>query len=199
MTSSLEMAKREQIRQFLAEGGMEKIIFRIRGENVILAPDLAFLFGVETKRLNEQVKRNSKRFPSDFMFQLNEAEFSELVANCDRFARLKHSTVFPYAFTEHGALQAANVLNSEQAVEMSIYVVRAFVAMRRMAGSLKKLSDKVAELEVKYGRHDEVLQIFKQLLMPKPTAPKPNPPAKRKIGFNATNEEQKKKEEASKS
>ena len=164
--------------------GLEEIILKIRGENVILAPDLAKLFGVETKRLNEQVKRNAKRFPSDFMFQLTEAEFAELVAKCDRFARLKHSSVLPYAFTEHGALQAANVLNTEQAIEMSVYVVRAFVAMRRMTGTLKELADKVAELEEKYGRHDEVLQILSRILFPpqSPTVP-PSAPARR-IGFN---------------
>lgn len=164
--------------------GLEDIILKIRGENVILAPDLAKLFGVETKRLNEQVKRNLKRFPSDFMFQLTPDEFSELVANCDRFDRLKHSSVLPYAFTEHGALQAANVLNTDQAIEMSVYVVRAFVAMRRMTGTLKELADKVAELEAKYGRHDEVLQILSRILFPEPSPSVPPPSPKRRIGFN---------------
>lgn len=165
-------------------GDLGDIILRIRGESVILAPDLAKLFGVETKRLNEQVKRNLARFPPDFMFQLNRDEFSELVANCDRFARLKHSTVLPYAFTEHGALQAANVLNTEQAIEMSVYVVRAFVAMRRMTGTLKELADKVSELEEKYGRHDEVLQILSRILFPEPSPAVPPPSPGRRIGFN---------------
>ena len=164
--------------------GLGEIILKIRGENVILAPDLAKLFGVETKRLNEQVKRNAKRFPSDFMFQLTEAEFAELVAKCDRFARLKHSSVLPYAFTEHGALQAANVLNTEQAIEMSVYVVRAFVAMRRMTGTLKELADKVAELEAKYCRHDEVLQILSRILFPPQSPAVPPPAPARRIGFN---------------
>lgn len=173
------------------EKSLKDIIFKIRGTNVILAPDLARLFGVETKRLNEQVKRNLKRFPNDFMFQLNKSEFAELVANCDRFSRLKHSSVLPYAFTEHGALQAANVLNSEQAIEMSVYVVRAFVAMRRMTGTLKELADKVAELEIKYGRHDEALQLLSRLLFPEPTPVVSAPPLpKRKIGFNGKRLEQ---------
>ena len=147
MTSSLEMAKREQIRQFLAEGGMEKIIFRIRGENVILAPDLAFLFGVETKRLNEQVKRNSKRFPSDFMFQLNEAEFSELVANCDRFANMKHSSVPMTAFTEHGIIMLASVLKSSVAIEASIRITNTFVEMRKALASIAPLLARIEAID----------------------------------------------------
>ncbi len=166
---------------------LKNIILTVRGEKVILAPDLAKLFGVETKRLNEQVKRNVERFPSDFMFQLNEHEFLKLVANCDRFARLKHSSILPYAFTEHGALQAANILNSPRAVEMSIYVVRAFIAMRRMAVDLKALADKVAELDKKYGRHDEVIHLISQIIFAEKSfsggRELPHP-EKKKIGFD---------------
>src|SRR6476620_7016832 len=96
------------------------------GQRVMLDEDLAELYGVATKRLNEQVKRNRERFPSDFLFQLTASEKAEVVANCDHLAKLKFSKALPYAFTEHGAIQAANVLASAQAVEMGIYVVRAF-------------------------------------------------------------------------
>ena len=95
----------------------------VRGLRVMIDVDLAALYGVPTKRLNEQVKRNRSRFPADFLFQLTAAEKSEVVANCDHLAKLKFSKALPYAFTEHGAIQAANVLASSQAVEMGIYVV----------------------------------------------------------------------------
>jgi hypothetical protein len=98
----------------------------IRGLRVMVDVDLATLYGVETKRLNEQVKRNRERFPADFLFQLTSAEKAEVVANCDHLQKLKFSKVLPYTFTEHGAIQAANVLASAQAVEMGIYVARAF-------------------------------------------------------------------------
>ncbi len=105
----------------------------IRGLRVMVDVDLAALYGVETKRLNEQVKRNRERFPSDFLFQLTAAEKAEVVTNCDHLQKLKFSKVLPYAFTEHGAIQAANVLASSQAVEMGIYVVRAFVHHAQVA------------------------------------------------------------------
>lgn len=166
---------------------LEPLILTIRGEKVILAPDLAKLFGVETKRLNEQVKRNLERFPSDFMFQLTDQEFKKIaVANCDRNFKMMRN--LPYAFTEHGALQAANVLNSPRAVEMSIYVVRAFIAMRRMTVELKELADKVAELDKKYGQHDKIIYLISQFLFTKKPLPqgKEIPELKKKkIGFEA--------------
>ena len=91
--------------------------------------DLAELYGVTTKSLNQAVKRNPRRFQQDFAFRLTSGEKKELVTKCDRFERMKHSTVFPLAFTEHGAIMAASVLNSKRAVETSVYVVRAFVRM----------------------------------------------------------------------
>jgi len=107
-------------------------ILLVRGQKVIIDADLAVLYGVNTKRLNEQVKRNRKRFPQDFVFQLSESEKDEVVANCDHLERLKYSPSTPYAFTEHGALMAATVLKTEQAVQVSVYVVRAFVQLRRL-------------------------------------------------------------------
>ena len=108
-------------------GRIEQHILLVRGEKVIIDADLAKFYGVPTKRLNEQVKRNKARFPEDFMFQLSSEEKSELVANCDHLEKLKYSRNLSYAFTEHGAIMAASVLNSKRAVEVSVYIVRAFV------------------------------------------------------------------------
>src|SRR3974390_3316747 len=113
----------------------------------MLDSDLAELYGVETKRLNEQVRRNLNRFPSDFMFQLTETEKSEVVANCDHLARLKFSPHLPSAFTEHGALMLANVLNSKRAAQTSVQVVRAFVRLRQILASNAGLARKLAALE----------------------------------------------------
>ena len=105
-------------------------IIVIRGRKTLLDADLAVLYGVSTKRLNQQVKRNQGRFPPDFTFQLTPRERDEVVANCDHLAKLKFSPSMPYAYTEHGALMAASVLNTPRAVEVGLYVVRAFVALR---------------------------------------------------------------------
>lgn len=99
---------------------IESRILLVRGKKVMIDADLAALYGVPTKRLNEQVKRNQERFPADFMFQLSVAEKQEVVAHCDHLAKLKFSTSLPYAFTEHGAIQAANVLASPQAIEVGV-------------------------------------------------------------------------------
>src|SRR4030067_3402960 len=106
---------------------IEKKIYLIRGHKIMLDADLAVLYGVTTKRLNEQVKRNRDRLPEDFMFQLTEKEKADVVANCDHLKRLKFSPNLPYAFTEHGAIMLATVLNSPIAVHASIQVVRVFV------------------------------------------------------------------------
>ena len=100
-------------------GKIENRILLIRGEKVIIDADLAEFYGVPTKRLNEQVKRNAGRFPDDFMFQLEKDEKAEVVANCDHLENLKYSKSLPYAFTEHGAIMAASVLNSPRAIEIS--------------------------------------------------------------------------------
>ena len=121
----------------------------IRGLRVIIDVDLAVLYGVPTKRLNEQVKRNRERFPADFLFQLTPQEKTEVVANCDHLQKLKFSKTLPYAFTEHGAIQAANVLLSSQAVEMGIYVVRAFIHLREAAATHVDVAQRLAELEMK--------------------------------------------------
>jgi phage regulator Rha-like protein len=125
---------------------IERAILLIRGQKVMLDADLAELYGVSTKRLNEQVKRNRNRFPSDFMFKLNSQEKAEVVANCDHLHKLKYSTVMPYAFTEHGTIMLASVLNSQKAIEVSIYVVRAFVKLREMLKTHKELANKLSQL-----------------------------------------------------
>jgi hypothetical protein len=112
-------------------GDIQRRILLIRGEKVVLDADLAEFYGVNTKRLNEQVKRNKGRFPEDFAFRLTADERSEVVAKCDHLSKLKYSPILPYAFTEHGALMAASVLSTQRAVEMSIFVIRAFVTMRQ--------------------------------------------------------------------
>ncbi len=124
-------------------------ILTIRGQRVLIDADLAELYGVSTKVLNQAVKRNQVRFPADFMFQLLPEEKIGVVTNCDHLAKLKFSKSLPFAFTEHGAIQAANVLNSPQAVDMGIYVVRAFVRMREMLATHQDLARRLADLEEK--------------------------------------------------
>lgn len=137
---------------------IEHRILLIRGQKVILDTDLAILYGVSTKRLNEQVKRNRGRFPPDFMFELTIRQKQEVVAKCDHLKRLKFSPTRPWAFTEHGAIMAATVLNSARAVEASVYVVRVFVKLREMLANHKVLAHKLNELERKIANHDEQIQ-----------------------------------------
>ena len=122
-------------------------ILTIRGVQVMLDRDLAELYGVPTKRLNEQVKRNSERFPSTFMFHLANDEMRELVANCDRFKRMKHSSVTMTAFTEHGIIMLASVLKSKVAIEASIRITNTFVAMRRALATLAPLLARIEATE----------------------------------------------------
>jgi hypothetical protein len=121
---------------------VESRILLMRGEKVIIDADLAELYGVTTKALNHAIKRNSSRFPSDFLFTLTPIEKGEVVTNCDHLHKLKFSKSLPHAFTEHGALMAANVLNSDRAVEASVQVVRAFVKLRQILASNAELSRK---------------------------------------------------------
>lgn len=118
---------------------IEDRIFCIRGVNVMIDRDLAEIYGVKTKRLNEQVKRNIERFPERYMFQLSDNEILKLVANCDRFNKLKHSTSNPYAFTEQGVSMLASVLNSATAIDTSIKIIDAFVAMRHFMQNNAKI------------------------------------------------------------
>jgi hypothetical protein len=159
----------------------------IRSQKVILDYDLARLYEITTKRLNQQVKRNCDRFPEDFMFQLTKEEKSEVVANCDHLSMLKFSPALPYAFTEHGAIMAANVLNSPRAVQMSVFVVRAFVRMRSMMNDKRELARRLSilekELKERLDVHESAIVSILQRMMDIIDPPKlPGPPPKT-IGF----------------
>ena len=142
-------------------GKIDRAILIIRGQKVMIDSDLAELFGVKTYRLNEQVKRNRDRFPDDFMFQLTAEEKQEVIANCDHLEKIKFSRTNPYAFTEHGTIMLANVLNSPTAVETSILIVRAFVKLRELLTTHKELERKILDLESKYDKQFEL--IFKAI------------------------------------
>jgi ORF6N domain len=164
-------------------------ILVLRGQRVLLDSPLSALYGVTTKRLNEQVRRNAERFPEDFMFRLTNEEAAGLrsqSATSKKSAGRGGRRYLPFAFTEHGAIQAANVLNSAKAVEMGIYVVRAFLRLRELLASNRELARRFAQLEArldkKFTNHDEaiasILSAIRQLM---------NPPAPRRrpIGFTA--------------
>jgi len=172
----------------LAVEGISRAILVLRGHRVLLDAELATLYGVSTKRFNEQVRRNRNRFPADFMFQLTADEQRSLRS---QFATLKggrgeHRKYLPYAFTEHGAIMAATILNSPRAVEMSVYVVRAFVQLRELLSSNKELARRFAQLEARLNKklatHDAaitaILCAIRELM-------NPTPPKRRSIGFTA--------------
>lgn len=141
-------------------------ILLIRDQKVMVDADIAELYGVTTKRLNEQVKRNIDRFPNNFMFELTKEEKSEVVANCDHLEKLKFSPVLPKAFTEHGIMMVANVLTSERAIKVSIQIIEVFVKMREMILSNTELLLRMEKLERSIGKHDmqisQVFQLIKQ-------------------------------------
>jgi phage regulator Rha-like protein len=160
---------------------IQQLILLIRGKKVMLDSDLAKLYGVSTKRLNEQVKRNRDRFPEDFMFQLNPAESEGLRS---QFATSKKERggrrYLPFAFTEHGAIMLAAVLSTSRAIEASVFVVRAFVRLREILATHRSLANKLAELERMIETHDEAIRslvsAIRQLMAP-PAA------GQKKIGF----------------
>lgn len=164
---------------------VDSLILTIRGEKVLLDADLASIYGVPTKRLNEQVKRNADRFPEDFRFQLTRDEAEEALLSRSQTATLKRGQnikYLPYAFTEHGALMAANVLNSPEAVKMSVHVVRAFVKQRELIAGQAEILKKLAQMDAKLLKHDDVLRVIWKELQPMLTPP-PEPP-KKLIGFH---------------
>ena len=167
------------------------VIRAIRGQRVILDADLARIYGVPTKRLNEQVRRNARRFPPDFLFQLTSEEAQDLNRSQIATGSQKHRDprLRPYAFTENGAIMAANVLNSPQAVRMSVFVVRAFVQMRELLGSTKQLAKQLATLEKKLterldGHESAIVEILRRMMDILDPPPLPEPP-RREIGFHA--------------
>jgi len=175
------MNRREKA--LVPEAHIFKINFVIRGVKVILDADFAELYCVETRRLNEQVRRNIEKFPDDFMFQLTNEEFDNLKSQiATSSSRWGGRRKLPLVFTEHGALQAANVLNSPQANKMSVFIVKAFIRLREMALTNEKLARKMDQLEKRVSDHDEVLidlvhEIRKLIETPKPKTKKP------KVGF----------------
>jgi cell division septum initiation protein DivIVA len=159
---------------------VESRIFVLRQQKVILDRDLSELYDVPVKRLNEQVKRNRERFPEDFMFQLTKAEEADLQGQTSAKPGRGGRRYAPYAFTEHGAIMAATVLNSERAVEMSVFVVRAFVRLREMLSTNQQLAGKIDELEQRLDTHDasiqELIEAIRELMAP-------DPATGRRIGF----------------
>lgn len=156
----------------------------LRGQRVILDRDLAALYGVSTKRLNEAIKRNLRKFPEDFMFRLGRAEFDSVNRSQIATGSQKHRDPRypPNAFTEHGAIQAANILNSPRAIDMSVHVVRAFVRMRELVASDKALAQKLDELERKYRHHDKAIAAMLSAIRQLMYSPRPK---RRAIGFTA--------------
>jgi hypothetical protein len=173
----LRMPKRGGTPAFVVESR----ILILRHRRVILDVDIAHLYGVPVKRLNEQVKRNQERFPSDFMFQLTRKEHAALRSQIATSKKTRGGRRYtPYALTEHGAIMAATVLNSKRAVRMSVFVVRAFVRLREMLATNRRLAGKIAELENGLDTHDSVIQdlieAIKELLTPEARP-------RRRIGF----------------
>lgn len=184
---------------------LDSLILTIRGQKVLLDADLAAIYEVETKRLNEQVKRNAARFPADFMFQLSRDETADLQDSRSQIATLsatpprktgdepnrsqiatgsqrhRDPRFLPYAFTEHGAIMAATVLNSPAAVTMSVFVVRAFVRMREHLAANAAILQRLAEIDKTLLEHDQALGLIWQQLQPL-LQPPPEPPPRR-IGF----------------
>lgn len=164
---------------------IERKIYFIRGQKVMLDKDLAFLYGVKPIRLREQVKRNIKRFPEDFMFQLNDSEINFMVSQNAIPSRKHLGGYNPYVFTEHGVAMLATVLNSERAIQVNIAIMRAFVRLKEILSTHKELAHKLAELERKIEKHDEEIKgIFDAIRMLM------TPPAskKGKIGFHREKE-----------
>ncbi len=161
----------------VSEARIVNAIMLVRGQRVILAPDLARLYGVTTSHLNQQVKRNHNRFPNEFCFSLTRTERDEVITNCDHLESLRFSAALPLAFTEHRVIMAANVLNSPQAVDASVKIVRAFISMRDTLLATRELARKVDALERRFdGQFKVVFEALRELMTP---AARKKPP----IGF----------------
>jgi len=168
---------------------IDSLIRTIRGQKVILDSDLARTYGTPTKIFNKAVKRNQRRFPDDFMFRLTRAEFENLRFQIGTSSSHGGRRFLPYAFTENGAIMAANVLNSPEAVRMSVFVVRAFVKMRELLGGTKELARQLAALEKKLtarldGHEVAIVEVLRRVMDILDPPPLPEPP-RREIGFHA--------------
>ena len=164
---------------------LESLILTVRGQKVLLDADLAGIYGVPTKAFNQAVKRNVERFPEDFCFRLTAEEAEAVLRSRSQFVTLKRGQnikYLPYAFTEHGAIMAATVLNSPEAVAMSVFVVRAFVQMRERLLANAAILKRLAEINKTLLEHDSALRIIWEKLQPL-LAPPPDPPRRIK-GFN---------------
>ena len=162
---------------FVSQEVIERKIYLIRGKKVMIDRDLAGLYQVPTKALNQAVKRNIRRFPSDFMFQLSKKERNELVTNCDRFEKLKHSTTPPYVFTELRVSMLSSVLNSERAIMVNIEIMRTFSRLKELLLRHKNLQIKLDELEKKYDKQFQV--VFKAIKLLLDHRPKEDPDKRR--------------------
>ncbi len=159
---------------------IESKIFLIRNQKVMLDFDLASLYDVETRVLKQAVRRNSERFPADFMFQLTKNEWFELITNCDKLNNLKYSPSLPFAFTEQGVAMLSTVLKSRKAILVNIEIMRAFVKIREIISTHKELAARLKELEMKVDSHDvsiaKIFEVIRQML-------EPSTERKRRIGF----------------
>jgi len=166
--------------ELITQESIESRILIIRGQKVMIDRDLAELYEVPTKYLNQQVRRNIERFPENFMFQLSEREKTEVVAICNHLSELKYSHQLPYAFTEHGVAMLSSVLNSDRAIKMSIFIINTFVRLRQMLYTNKELAAKLEHIEGRVLLHDKAIQEINQVIE-ELAAPKPE--KEKKIGF----------------
>ena len=173
----------------ISEAQIHNTIIFLRGKRVIIDSDLAEFYGSTTKRLNEQIKRNIKRFPKDFMFRLTKKEKGYVIANCDHLKKIKFSPHLPLAFTEYGAVMTATILSSDIAILASVQIVRSFIKISEILATHKELANKIEKLEhtmeSRLSKHDKEIHILfeaiKQLMEPV------NPPRK-KIGYKIGND-----------
>ena len=160
---------------------IESKILNLRGHKVMIDSDLARLYEVETKYLNRQVRRNTGRFPAEFMFRLSKQEKAELVTNWHQFKNLKHSYSLPHVFTEHGVAMLSTILKSREATKISIHIIKTFIRLKECLSNQEKLFHKLIKLQEKVGKHDEEIEkLFEAIheLMKIPEKPK------REIGFH---------------
>lgn len=166
----------------VSKGLIASRILEIRNQKVMIDADIAELYGVTTKRLNEQVKRNLNRFPTNFMFELSKEEKEQVVANCDHLERLKFSPVLPKVFTEHGIMMVANVLTSDRAIQMSIQIIEVFVKMREILTDNLSIKIEIEEIKKKLTNHSKNIElVFNYLdeLIEKKDSEKP----RKRIGY----------------
>ncbi len=157
-------------------------IYLIRNQKIMLDRDLAELYGVETKRLKEQVRRNINRFPKSFMFELTTDEYTALRSQIATLKRGRHSKYPPFAFTEHGILMLSSVLNSNKAIKMSVHIIETFVQLRKLANNYEEIMIKIQQMESKYNEQfGEIYQVLQQLLE------KPKEKDRQRIGYKTNN------------